>query len=283
MACVTTTDAVDAFTWPAHPGPAALSLPATHTNTRSHDGQPLPTYSTVLSVVWPHVLTVSTPPSGVPEPRSSAYMSREPPKKAPSPVAHEPAVNMPGRPATAVDSGGTTPREPASATTSGSPRHRSGGGDAVWLRVAAGVRLRVGVRERVALWERERVGVALRVGVTEGVRVRLAVPVPLAVRVRVGVGEPVPVDEPLGVPVVLADPVAEALDDAVAVPLVVGVMFAVLEVVMVMEPVSVLVVVGVMDAVAVGVRVVVGVGTARPAGRHGRRTPPVATVAGTAA
>ena len=56
----------------------AFSLPATHANGSAHVGQPVPTYSTVLLAVWPHVVSVSVPPSGVSLPRSSAYSNREP-------------------------------------------------------------------------------------------------------------------------------------------------------------------------------------------------------------
>ena len=55
-----------------------MSLPALHANGSAHVGQPVPTYSTVSSAVWPHVVSVSVPPSGVVAPRSSAYSSREP-------------------------------------------------------------------------------------------------------------------------------------------------------------------------------------------------------------
>ena len=64
-------------TTPTPPSPA-LSLPARHPNGCAHVGQPVPTYSTVLLALWPHVVTVSTPPSGVVAPRSSAYSSRAP-------------------------------------------------------------------------------------------------------------------------------------------------------------------------------------------------------------
>ena len=78
MGCVATTDTVDASALPPQPGAAALSLPARQLKGSAHVGQPVPTYSTVLLALWPHVVTVSTPPSGVVAPRSSAYSSRAP-------------------------------------------------------------------------------------------------------------------------------------------------------------------------------------------------------------
>ena len=57
---------------------AALSLPTTQPNGRSHVGQPVPIYSTVLLAVNPHVVSVSTPPSGVRLPRKIEYSSRKP-------------------------------------------------------------------------------------------------------------------------------------------------------------------------------------------------------------
>ena len=72
------TATVDASTLPPHVGDAAWSLPATHPNGTAHDGQPVPTYSTVLLALWPHVVMVIVPPSGVEVPSSSANSSREP-------------------------------------------------------------------------------------------------------------------------------------------------------------------------------------------------------------
>ena len=71
---------VDASGLPSHAAPAspALSLPARHPNGAAHNGQPVPTYSAVLLVVWPHVVSVSVPPSGVAGPRKSAYTRRDP-------------------------------------------------------------------------------------------------------------------------------------------------------------------------------------------------------------
>ena len=69
---------VDASSLLPHVGDAAWSLPATHANGSAHVGQPVPTYSTVLLALWPHVVMVSVPPSGVDVPSSSAYSSREP-------------------------------------------------------------------------------------------------------------------------------------------------------------------------------------------------------------
>ena len=61
-----------------HAGAAASSLPARQPNGSAQFGQPVPTYSTVLSVVKPHVDSRSMPPSGVLSLSVSAYTSREP-------------------------------------------------------------------------------------------------------------------------------------------------------------------------------------------------------------
>ena len=63
---------------PAAAGTPASSLPTRHPNGCAHDGQPVPTYSTVLSAVCPHVVTVSVPPSGVVSLSVHTYSSREP-------------------------------------------------------------------------------------------------------------------------------------------------------------------------------------------------------------
>ena len=94
----------------------------------------MPTYSTVLSAVWPHVVSDSTPPSGVDALRKIAYASRGPMKNALKPVAQEPDVYMPPLPEAAVDAAGATPLLPASATTRVSPppaRHTGSVGDGV--------------------------------------------------------------------------------------------------------------------------------------------------------
>jgi hypothetical protein len=182
MACVAVTATLDASGFPPHAAaPAALSLPATHPNGRSHAGHPVPTYSTVLLALCPHVVSVSVPPSGVADPRSSAYSSREPPKKARKPDAHVPDVYMPGMPSVAVDTRGAVPATPVSRRTSGSPRHTGGVGDGVAVRLAVGAPVRVPL--------------GVRVGVPVGVRV--GVPVALL--------EPVTVREPV------AEPLADAL------------------------------------------------------------------------
>ena len=150
MACVTVTATVDAIGFPPHAAaPAALSLPTTHPNGSAHAGHPVPTYSTVLLALCPHVVTVSVPPSGVADPRSSAYSSREPPKNARKPDAHVPDVYMAGCPDVTVDRGGAVPLTPVSTRTSGSPRHTGGVGEGVVVRVAVEVpvRVRLGVME----------------------------------------------------------------------------------------------------------------------------------------
>ena len=62
---------VDASGLLPHTGAAELSFPALQPNGRSHDGQPVPRYSTVLLSVWPHVVSTSVPPTGIVEPSSS--------------------------------------------------------------------------------------------------------------------------------------------------------------------------------------------------------------------
>lgn len=72
---------VDADGLSAHTAPPlspALSLPAWHCAGPYHVGQPSPTYSTVSSLVWPHVVTVRLPPSGVVGPRFRKNTSRGP-------------------------------------------------------------------------------------------------------------------------------------------------------------------------------------------------------------
>ena len=193
---------------------AASSLPARQLKGSAHDGQPVPTYSTVLLAVWPHVVSVSVPPSGASSPRLSAYSSRAPGKKAPSPAAHAPAVYMPGVPSAAVDRRGDTPLGPASGRTLASPRQMGALGEGV--RVGGG-----------ALRVRERVGALVPVALGEGVPVvldeaeplRLIVPVVLDEAVPVALDDAVPVPLRLIVPVVLDEAVPVALDEEVPVAL----------------------------------------------------------------
>ena len=221
----------EASTLALHVGPAALSLPATHPNGRSHVGQPVPTYSTVLLAVWPHVVSVSVPPSGVADPSDSMYSSRGPGKKARSPALHVPAVYMAGWPDTALDSRGATPDVPESAVMAGSPRHSGcvGDGERVAAGVADDVALPVGVRVSEVLLVSERVpdalGVAVRVADALGVGVRVLdalpvvdrVPDALQVSLRVPLGDGVPV--PLLKLVRVSDAVAVELLERVPVPL----------------------------------------------------------------
>jgi hypothetical protein len=74
-------DTVDDSGLPPHCAevpPPTSSLPARQPNGTSHVGQPVPTYSTVLSVVTPHVVSVKVPPSSAVSPNDSWYTSREP-------------------------------------------------------------------------------------------------------------------------------------------------------------------------------------------------------------
>ena len=245
---------LDARLFPAHTGPAALSLPARHPNGRSHAGQPTPTYNTVSLAVWPHVVIVRTPPSGTPAPRNSAYSRRAPGYSAPSPVAHEPTVYMAGCPDAAVERAGATPDVPTSAVMAGSPRHSGcvGDGDAV----AAGDAVDMALLLRVA--ESDGVGepVTEPDGVPVGVRVSVALPVPDRVSDALGVG--VRVCDALGVGVRVCDArgvgvrVSEPLLVVLRVPLVEGV----LVVVPVLLELPVPVLDGVPEPLGVGVRVV---------------------------
>jgi hypothetical protein len=67
------TTTVDARGLAAHtaapPSSPALSLPARQLKDAAHVGHPSPTYSTVLLALWPHVVTVSAPPSGASSPK----------------------------------------------------------------------------------------------------------------------------------------------------------------------------------------------------------------------
>ena len=76
--CVATSDTADAPALAGHALPPALSLPARHPNGRSHDGHPVPTYSTVSLAVRPHVVTVSVPPGSAAAPRNSENTRRLP-------------------------------------------------------------------------------------------------------------------------------------------------------------------------------------------------------------
>ena len=60
------------------PQATASSFPMRQPNGNAHAGQPVPTYSTVLLAVSPHVDSVSVPPRGVASPSDSEYTSRAP-------------------------------------------------------------------------------------------------------------------------------------------------------------------------------------------------------------
>ena len=139
---------------PQRAPPCASSLPATHPNGCAHDGQPVPTYSTVLLAVWPHVVSVSVPPAGAAGSRYRAYTRRGPGKNVWKPAEHAPAVYMPPLPDAAVDARGVTPLSPARVMTvlSPPPTRQTG-------RVGDGVRVD----------DNERVGEAEWVGVADGV------------------------------------------------------------------------------------------------------------------
>ena len=251
---VAVTLAVDASSLPPQPA-AALSLPTTHPNGRSHDGQPVPTYSTVLLALWPHVLTVSVPPSGAVGPRNSEYSSREPGKKARSPAAHVPAVYMPGVPSTSADSGGAEPDAPASGRTLRIPRQM---GD---------VGVGVGVGDRVPG--------GVRLGVGDGVAEPVLDALPVPVCVSLALGLPVWLDVPVGELVRVAVPERVGLDEPVSelvrvtVPVRVGLGVPEVELVRVTVPVR------------VGLGVPVGEGVLVVAKRQGRMTPLAETSTGT--
>jgi len=134
---------VDANGLTAQAGSAALSFPRLHANGSAHDGQPVPTYSTVLLTLWPHVVMVSVPPSGTVAPSDRKYTSRGPGKKELKPDAHVPDVYMPGVPSAPADCGGAVPAVPARARTLIIPRQIGCEGDALAVPVAAGEMLRV--------------------------------------------------------------------------------------------------------------------------------------------
>ena len=107
----------------------------------------MPTYTTVLSVVCPHVVTVRLPPSGVVSPRNSLYTRRAPGENVIMPAAHEPDVYMPRLPAAAVARLETLPAGPNREVTVRSPRQMGCvagvAGVAVPLRAADALRLSV--------------------------------------------------------------------------------------------------------------------------------------------
>jgi len=67
--CVAVMETVDASA--LLPQASASSFPTRQPNGSAHVGQPVPTYSTVLLAVCPHVLIVSVPPSDVASPSDS--------------------------------------------------------------------------------------------------------------------------------------------------------------------------------------------------------------------
>jgi hypothetical protein len=169
---------VEARRFEAH-STAASSLPARQPNGVAHVGQPVPTYSTVLLAVRPHVVTVKVPPSATASPRNSAYTSREPGKNVLKPAAQDPDVYMPGLPDDATASAGIEPLGPVSETTLASPRQMGG--------VADGERVRVDAAVCAAVEG----GVRVLVTVAEGVPVAVAEGVPVAVEDAVPVEDPV--------------------------------------------------------------------------------------------
>ena len=180
---------------PCPPSPAS-SLARTHWNDSVHVGQPSPTYSTVLSAVWPHVVTVSVPPSGAPGPRLRKYTSRGAPKKVEKePAGHEPDVYSPGVPHRTTSTRGATPDAPASVVT-----------------------LVTGGRH-MALGDGVRGGVRLPVALPVGVPVPDGEGVPVVELVSVALGDGVAVAERVAVELAVAD----AVRDAVALTLAEGV------------------------------------------------------------
>lgn len=100
MRCVAVSVTVDASVLVGH---RASSFPTKQPNGRSHVGQPVPTYRTVLLLVTPHVVRVRLPPSGVDVPSDKEYTSREPGKNVLNPVLHEPDVYIPKLPLISVE------------------------------------------------------------------------------------------------------------------------------------------------------------------------------------
>jgi len=84
-----------------------------HPNGWLHEGQPVPTYSTVLLAVSPHVLIVSVPPSTVASSSINLYTNRAPGENVLNPAVHEPDVYMPALASVVVvDSADTMPLLP---------------------------------------------------------------------------------------------------------------------------------------------------------------------------
>ena len=198
---------LDAVGFDGHAPGAPSSLPAKQPNGSLQLGQPVPTYSTVLLRVWPHVVTVSVPPSAASSPRCSANTTREPGKNVLNPFRQEPAVYMPGVPTTPLTSAGTAPRVPDRGSTLRRPRQTGGVAVPVALRVVAAVIVPVSDVLPVALCEL--VALVVEVLVCEGVPERVAdcVGVPL----RDGVDAAVPVRVPLPDSVMLREPERDAV------------------------------------------------------------------------
>lgn len=115
---------VDAKALPGHD--AASSFPTKQPNGRSHVGQPVPAYRTVLLWVTPQVVIVNVPPNGVAEPKDRENTNREPGKNVLNPVLHEPEVYIPKLPLNSVEYSGAEPLVPTRGSVLGRPRQIGG-------------------------------------------------------------------------------------------------------------------------------------------------------------
>jgi hypothetical protein len=195
----------------------ASSLPTRHAKGTAHDGHPVPTYSTVLLAVAPHVVTTSVPPSGVPTPRSRKKSARGPGNSADSPRAQLPEVYRPPTPAGPPRStgAGNNPATPYSDVMGARDPHMG-----VWDTEAVGV----AVADSELVGDAVTGGVRLRVGVAVDVREAVDVAVDERVAVGEGVGDGVAVA--VRVPLADSDAVLDAVADCVAVADGVGVAVA---------------------------------------------------------
>jgi len=198
---------LDAKALPGHN--AASSFPTKQPKGIAHVGHPVPTYSTVLFRVTPHVVMVSVPPKVASPPSDSEYTSRAPGKKVLNPALHEPEVYMPLLPDVSVDSCGAVPLAPTRGNVLGMPRHM--GGDGVVDTVAVGVRVMDVLPVAVRVIEALLVAVQDTEPVPEAERVPDGLPVPVRVPDTDAVDERV--CELDGVPVRVAEMLAVDVRD----------------------------------------------------------------------
>ena len=195
----------------------ASSLPTRQLKGSAHVGQPVPTYSTVLLAVSPHVLMVSVPPSCTPAPSDRNSSARGPTKNVDSPLTQLPDECSPATPAAPARSNASAAVEPASPLSvvmglRAAPHMLVPLGDGVAVRVRVGVV----VRERLPLLEGVPVGDAVGVAAAVSDADVDGVSVGDADSDAVADAEPVAESVLLGVPDAEPVPVAERVDDPVA-------------------------------------------------------------------